>query len=63
MPGSLFARAVHISQAKIGPGGPLFTPYQLSRDSTREIIMHAERRYFNLENIMEYTQGFLLNTA
>ena len=30
--GPLFARAVHISQAKIGPGGPLYTPDQLSRD-------------------------------
>ena len=34
MPGPLFARAVHISQAKIGTGSPLFTPDQLSRDST-----------------------------
>ena len=34
MPGPLFARAVHLSQAKIGPGGPLFTPDQLLRDST-----------------------------
>ena len=30
MPGPLFARAVHISQVKIGPGGP---PDQLMRGS------------------------------
>ena len=34
MPGPLFDKAVHIWQAKIGPGGPLFTPDQLSRDRT-----------------------------
>ena len=36
MPGPLFVKAVHISQAKIGPGGPFFTPDQLSRDSPRQ---------------------------
>ena len=41
MPGPLFAKAVHISQAKIGPGGPLFTPDQLSRDSTL-VVSHRE---------------------
>ena len=37
----VFARAVHISQAKIGPGGPLFTPDQLSRDRPPPMIKFA----------------------
>ena len=37
MPGPLFAKAVHISQAKIGPGGPLFTPDQLSCDRPKAL--------------------------
>ena len=41
MPGPLFARALHISQAKIEPGGPLFTPDQLSRDSSTVTFVKA----------------------
>ena len=41
MPEPLFVRAVHISQAKIGPGGPLFTPDQLSRDSSTVTFVKA----------------------
>ena len=40
--GPLFAKAVHISQAKIGPGGVYtFYPDQLSRDTTLRVVVVA----------------------